>query len=100
MLPQYLTHRFLQNGNIVFFKPLVKKLRGHLNGQHITFSPYRLNRLKPCVEILFVYILFDDLETISPDASSDINFHRCVMRFSCQFFLRGDKGVKKLKNKK
>jgi hypothetical protein len=54
----------------MFFQPLIKKLTGNLNSQHIIGKPHGNNGLEPSLETLFGDVLLNYPETIIPHCSA------------------------------
>ena len=51
----------------MFFQVFKKELAGHLDDEYIVLNRNRLNRLKPCLEVLPLYDILDDRQTIGPN---------------------------------
>ena len=71
-------------------------------GQYMAFISQRSDWFKPGFEVLFINLLLDNVETIIPGGTR-INFHAIEAKY-VEFYVpapeKGDKGVKKLMNKK
>ncbi len=84
----------------MIFKPFIKKLRWHLNGEYITFNTKRDNGFKPRTKVLFTNALVDYIKTIVPYCAA-ANFHELLIGLDLNpFWRKGDKDVKKDANKK
>ena len=64
----------------MFFQILEKELAGNLDNENIIFKWYRFDGFEPGFEMLPLYDVFDDLQTIGPDFFS-IFLHQISKQF-------------------
>ncbi len=79
-------HSFAQQRNVVLFKPLVEKLGGNLNGEHISIELHRLDRRKPSLVRLIVDVVLDDSQALGPNAGVVLVHAERLKRFNWLVF--------------